>query len=162
MMASADEKGSRMCVSCGRAIAMDANVCQFCGHDFRAPPMKEAPKKSAIPVIGGVLILLAGIMGIVFGGILLAIDVNDLGDYGVDVAGVTDVIEDVLTVCGIIAIVLSLIVVLGGFFGVMRKHWGLAIVGGVLGLFVIGPLMLGSLFSLIGLILVAVSRKEFE
>jgi hypothetical protein len=162
LMASTDEKGSRMCVSCGRAIAMDANVCQFCGHDFRAPAGPPPAKKTAIPVIGGVLILLAGIMGLAMGGILLAIDVDDLGDYGLDVADVTDMVEDILTVCGIIAIVLSLIVVLGGFFGVMRKHWGLAIVGAVLGLFVIGPFMLGSLFSLIGLILIAISRKEFE
>ncbi|MDQ1371209.1 MAG: hypothetical protein QG582_123 [Candidatus Thermoplasmatota archaeon] len=25
----------RNCVACGRAIAWDANVCPFCGHDYR-------------------------------------------------------------------------------------------------------------------------------
>ena len=160
MMASS-EGGSRICVSCGRTIAMDANVCQHCGHDFRAPA-KEEVKKTAIPVIGGVLIIIAGLMGLAMGGILIAVDADDLDAYGVDVAGVTDMIEDILTACGIIWIIIGLIVLLGGFFGVMRKHWGIAVVGGVLGLFVIGPMLLGSLLALIGLIMVAVSRKEFE
>jgi len=123
------------------------------------PPPK---KKTAMPVIGGVLILIAGIMGLATGGIMLAIDVDDLNQYGLDVAGVDDMLEDILTVCGIIFVIFGILAVLGGLFGVMRKHWGLAILGGVIGLFVLGPWMLGSLFSLIGLILVAVSKGEFE
>jgi hypothetical protein len=119
-------------------------------------------KKTVIPVIGGAMLIVAGIMGLFMGGVLLAIDFDDLDQWGVDVAGVGDMVEDVLTVCGTIVIILSLIVVLGGFFGVMRKHWGIAVVGGVLGLFIIGPMLLGSLLGLIGLILIAVSRKEFE
>ncbi|UCE90942.1 MAG: hypothetical protein JSV90_05825 [Methanobacteriota archaeon] len=158
---ASSEGGSRICVSCGRSIALDANVCEHCGHDFRAPAKEEKPK-TVVPVIGGVLIILAGLMGLAMGGILVAIDVDDLDTYGVDVTGVTDVVEDILTACGVIAIIVSLIVLLGGFFGVTRKHWGIVIVGGVLGLFVIGPFFLGSVLSLIGLILVAVSRKEFE
>jgi len=30
-----EPKNPRSCVSCGRAIAWDANVCPYCGHDFR-------------------------------------------------------------------------------------------------------------------------------
>ncbi|HUV61744.1 MAG TPA: zinc ribbon domain-containing protein [Thermoplasmata archaeon] len=158
-MASADGSTDRMCVSCGRSIAMDANVCQHCGHDFRAPVPVEK-KKTILPVIGGALLIVTAVMGLFMGAMLLAVDVSELDQYGLDIAG--DLLEDIMTVCGTIIIVLSLIVVLGGFFGVMRKHWGIAIVGGVLGLFIIGPMMIGSLLSLVGLILIAVSRKEFE
>jgi len=157
--------GTRNCVKCGRTIAWDANVCQFCGHDYRTQAAPAAPaEKSALSLIGGILILIAGIMGLALGGILIAAasNVDTLGDWGVDVAGVGDMISDILTVCGIIFIILGLIAVIGGFFGVQRKHWGLAILGGVLGLFCIGPWMLGSLFALIGLILVAVSKKDFS
>jgi hypothetical protein len=121
-------------------------------------------EKSALSLIGGILILIAGLMGLVMGGILLmaAGEVDTLGDWGVDVAGVGDMLEDILTVCGIIFIVLGLIAVLGGFFGIQRKHWGIVILGGVLGLFVLGPYMLGSLLALIGLILVAISKKDFD
>jgi len=157
--------GTRNCVKCGRTIAWDANVCQFCGHDYRIQAAPAAPaEKSALSLIGGILILIAGIMGLVLGGILIAAasDVDALGDWGVNIGGVTDVISDILTVCGIIFIVLGLIAVIGGFFGVQRKHWGLVILGGVLGLFCFGPWMLGSIFALVGLILVAVSKKDFN
>lgn len=151
----------RMCVTCGRQIPNDANVCPQCGHDYRATMAGPAPKKKTVmPVIGGVLILIAGIMGLAAGGILLAIDLDELDQYGLNVAG--DMLEDIMTVCGIIFLILGILAVLGGLFGVMRKHWGLAILGGVVGLFVLGPWMLGSLFALIGLILVAVSKGEFE
>lgn len=157
--------GTRKCVSCGREIAMDANVCQYCGHDYRMQAAPAAPaEKSILSLIGGILILIAGIMGLAMGGIFLvaADNVDTLTDWGVDVAGVGDMLSDILTVCGIIVIVLALIVVVGGFFGVQRKHWGLAILGGVLGLFLLGPYMLATIFALIGLILVAVSKKDFS
>lgn len=157
--------GTRKCVSCGREIAMDANVCQYCGHDYRMQAAPAAPaEKSVLSLIGGILILIAGIMGLVLGAIFLVLadSTDQLSDWGVDVAGAGDILSDILTVCGIIIIVLALIVVVGGFFGVTRKHWGLAILGGVLGLFLLGPYMLATIFSLIGLILVAVSKKDFS
>jgi len=144
---------------------MDANVCQYCGHDYRMQAAPAAPaEKSILSLVGGILILIAGIMGLALGAIFIvaANSVDTLTDWGIDVAGVGDILSDILTVCGAIVIILSLIVVLGGFFGVMRKHWGLAILGGVLGLFIIGPYFLASIFALIGLILVAVAKKDFN
>lgn len=155
--------GTRRCVSCGREIAMDANVCQYCGHDYRAQAAPPGPKeKSVLSLVGGILILLAGLMGLAMGVMMLAINVEDLEQYGVDVAGLTDMIEGILTACGVIWAILGIIALVGGVFGVMRKHWGLAVLGGVIGLLVIGPYFLGSIFSLIGLILVIVAKKDFE
>lgn len=130
---------------------------------MQAAPAAPA-EKSVLSLIGGILILIAGIMGLVLGAIFLVLadSTDQLSDWGVDVAGAGDILSDILTVCGIIIIVLALIVVVGGFFGVTRKHWGLAILGGVLGLFLLGPYMLATIFSLIGLILVAVSKKDFS
>ncbi|MEM0344062.1 MAG: zinc ribbon domain-containing protein [Thermoplasmata archaeon] len=155
--------GTRRCVSCGREIAIDANVCQYCGHDYRAQAAPPGPKeKSVLSLVGGILILLAGLMGLAMGAMMLAINVEDLEQYGVDVAGLTDMIEGILTACGVIWAILGIIALIGGVFGVMRKHWGLAVLGGVIGLLVIGPYFLGSIFSLIGLILVIVAKKDFE
>lgn len=161
-MEASTEGKTRNCTSCGRAIAWDANVCQYCGKDYRAEAAKPPHEKTALSLVGGILILVAGIIGLAMGGILLAINVDQLADYGLDVAGVSGIIEDILTVCGIILVVLGLIAALGGFFGVMRKHWGLAILGGVIGLFIISPYMIASLLSLIGLVLVAISKKDFD
>jgi len=35
MQSSGGNTGTRGCVSCGRAISWDANVCPYCGHDYR-------------------------------------------------------------------------------------------------------------------------------
>jgi len=162
-MQSTSEQKTRQCVSCGRNIAWDANVCQFCGHDYRAQATAKPPhEKSALSMVGGIMILVAGVIGLAIGGLLIAIDVDQLADYGLDVAGVGDLLEDIMTVCGIILIVLGLVAAVGGFFGIQRKHFGIVILGGVLGLFIVSPYMLASILALIGLILVAISKKDFD
>ena len=135
---------------------MDANVCQHCGHDFRAPAGGPvAPKKTVMPVIGGVLILVGGLLTLV-AGLALVGTVDALNDLvPVDVEGM-DTFNDIVTTCGGILVVFGLIGLLGGVMGMLRKSYGLAIVGGIFampGWFV--P-------ALIGLILVAISKKEFE
>ena len=156
-MASADEQSSRMCVSCGRSIEMDANVCQHCGHDFRAPVGGPAApkKKTALPVIGGVLIMVGGIITLMWGLALIGTVgfFDDLMVY--DVEGV-DSFEDMLNACGAILVVFGLIGLLGGIMGMLRKSFGLAIVGGV---FALGGFFIP---ALIGLILIAISKEEFE
>lgn len=163
------EGGSRRCVSCGRDIPMDANVCQYCGHDYRVQAAPAGPKeKSVLSLVGGILILIAGIVGLALGGIFIIAagavseGTGELSDWGVDVSGMGDWLSGILLVCGAIVIVLALIVVLGGVFGIMRKHWGLVIVGGVLGLFFFPLYFIGTICALVGLILVAVSKKDFE
>jgi hypothetical protein len=155
LMASTDEQSSRMCVSCGRSIAMDANVCQHCGHDFRAPAGPAPKKKTVMPVIGGVLIMVGGILTLVSGLALMGTGgfLDDLVVY--DVEGV-DMLEDLLTTCGAILVIFGLIGLLGGVMGMLRKSFGLAIVGGIFAL--VGWFIP----ALVGLILIAISKEEFE
>jgi len=155
---------TRSCVSCGRTIDWNANVCPYCGHDYRMVMMPQQPvKKSAMPIVGGVLILVAGILAIAMGALYLTLDVNDIEDYGVTLPPdmTAQDLADFMDVCGGILVVFGVLAIVGGVFGVMRKHFGIAIVGGIFGLIGIG-FLLGSLLGLIGLILVAVSRKDFD
>ncbi|OGS41477.1 MAG: hypothetical protein A3K67_04060 [Euryarchaeota archaeon RBG_16_62_10] len=135
-------------MSCGRAIAWDANVCPFCGKDYRVAA-KAAPKQTLMPTIGGILILLSGIFEIVAGG-LLATESTAL-------MPVTFGLSGLFVVCGIVVAILGVIAVVGGYYAIQRKNFNLALVGGIfslLGLYIIVPL--------IGLILVLVSKDEFE
>lgn len=48
----------RNCVACGRAIAWDANVCPFCGHDYRTVMSGQTPGQSLDKSFKGSLIIL--------------------------------------------------------------------------------------------------------
>jgi len=155
-MQASGTPSTRNCVGCGRAIPWDANVCQYCGHDYRVPAASTAPKEKGImPVIGGILILIGGLIEIL-GGVALMGSVGALDSLmPVDVEGV-EAVEDFLTACGAIFVILGIIGVLGGVMGILRKSWGLAILGGIFALpgwFI--P-------ALVGLILVGISRKDFD
>jgi hypothetical protein len=58
---------------------------------------------------------------------------------------------------GFVGTILSLFSLVGGILSIKRKFWGIALFGAILGLFTIS----GTLFSVISLILLFVSKKEF-
>ncbi|HKZ48877.1 MAG TPA: zinc ribbon domain-containing protein [Thermoplasmata archaeon] len=126
---------------------------------YGPPPVYYAPQRqpSQMPVIGGVLLLLAGILGFV--GAAQVFVASGAGSYfgvfGPEIAGI-------LAVCGLLLVIFSVFALLGGIMAVQRKMWGLALAGGILGLFAIGPFFLSSLLSLIGLIIIGISREDFE
>lgn len=154
-MGTPEQPSSRMCVQCGKPIAQDANVCPYCGKDYRVQAAPAAKKKTVMPLVGGILILVGGVITLLWG-VALAGSVGALDALNpVDVEAV-DLVSDLLTACGVILLILGLVGVLGGVFAIMRKHFGLAILGGIFalpGFFI--P-------ALIGLILVGMSKDEFE
>jgi hypothetical protein len=79
-----------------------------------------------------------------------------------DVPITVEQLQSFLTICGIIGCIVSVFTLTGGIVALKRKAWGLAIVGSILGLFTIGPALLGSILSLIGLIFLVMSRKDFQ
>lgn len=147
-MQSSGGQANRNCVSCGRSIAFDANVCPYCGHDYRPQAMAPTRQKSdsALPVVGGVLMLIGSLIYIVVGGIVAAGSTVALGvTLGESAWGVA---------CGLLILLVGVISLLGGVFAIQKKYWVITIIGGI---FVI-PTIIG----LVGLILVAVSREAFE
>jgi len=134
-------------VSCGRPIAWDANVCPYCGHDYRAvmAPGAVQKKESAMPVAGGVLILLSSLGYIVIGGFAAAGSAIALiPSFGWSAWGVA---------CGAILIILGLVSFFGGVYAIQRKNFTIALIGGIF--------VVPSILGLVGLILVAVSKDEF-
>ncbi|UCE45075.1 MAG: hypothetical protein JSU93_06735 [Methanobacteriota archaeon] len=147
-MSEAQAQQPRNCVSCGRSIAWDANVCPYCGHDFRTvmAPAQAQKKDSAMPLVGGILIILASIGYFVGGGLLVA---------GGAVGSWFDVGEGAIAVvCGAILLVLGILALLGGVYAIQKKSFVLALLAGIL--------TIPSILGLIGLILVAVSKDEFS
>ena len=144
-MQSSGAQSTRNCVSCGRAFSWDANVCPYCGHDYRVAMMgpQQQKKESAMPVIGGVLVLIVGIFYLIAGGVIAAGSsflMGFGGGFGV--------------ACGAIILVLGIVALLGGIFAIQRKNFALALIGGIF--------TVPSILGLVGLILIAVSKDEFK
>ena len=157
---------SRSCVSCGRAINWDSNVCPYCGHDYRFIAAPAAPEqRSAKPLLGGILIIVAGVLSLIMAMSLIVMDAHDIENLDYQQlrdSGITATdLDEILGICGAIEIVFGTIAIIGGVFAVMRKHFALAVVGGIFGLIGIG-FLIGGLLGLIGLVLVAISRSEFR
>lgn len=140
---------TRTCVQCGRAIAFDVNVCPYCGKDYRAGADQAAkPKEDSImPVVGGALIIV---------GALVYFYLAYLALVAGEAAGFIPFFnfDELLTACGAIFAILGIISVLGGVFALMKKHYGLAVLGGVFSII--------SVIGLVGLILVIVGKDSFE
>jgi hypothetical protein len=124
------------------------------------PPPKP---RSSKPVIAGVLIIIAGLAALAMGLFYMVLDVGTIEDSGVALPPEVTIedIQSVLVVCGAVLIVFAAIAIVGGYFAIQRKHFFISVAGAVFGLLGIG-FLLGALLALIGLILVAISRQEFE
>jgi hypothetical protein len=114
-------------------------------------------------MIGGVLIIIAALLALGMGAMAMTMDAQQVQDAGVDIPeGMTaQDLQGVLNFCGAILLVFAVIAIIGGAFALGRKHFWLVVIGGVFGIFGIG-MVIGAILSLIGLVLVAVSKDEFS
>jgi hypothetical protein len=127
--------------------------------EYRKPP-------SSKPTAAGILLLLAAIQGIGIGVIMavfgeameswmmLNVDLSDL-PANIDIG-------QIFMICGAMMLIFGIFALVGAVMALQRKSWSLAVIGAVMGLFTVGIFLTGSIFSLIALILLAVSRDEFN
>ena len=71
-------------------------------------------------------------------------------------------IKEVLVICGSLSFFISIFMILGGLMSIKKRMWKLCLTSSILGLFTIGPFFSSSLISLICLILIIISKKEFQ
>jgi hypothetical protein len=130
-------------------------------------PRKKALKRGykTKPTIGGIFLMMAGVLGSItwmdFPQFLedRLYDPLLLQDFGIDIY--SDLFISILLFCAVIGFIFSIFSILGGILAIERKHWMFAIIGGFFGILTLGPLFSSSIFSLIGLILISRSKKEF-
>jgi uncharacterized membrane protein YidH (DUF202 family)/predicted RNA-binding Zn-ribbon protein involved in translation (DUF1610 family) len=157
--------GTRNCVSCGRAVAWDANVCPYCGHDYRAQmmPAQQTVARTGHAGWGGGLIIASGVLGLIMGILLLfasSLNYNQL-DVNLPSGFTNQDLKNLLAVLGAAFAVFGVIAIIGGVFAAERKHFAMAVVGAIFGIISIG-FFLGAVLAVIGLILVVMSRHEFR
>ena len=132
-----------------------------------APAPQPAPAPAPVPMaepakphtwkgtLAGILLIISGLFGMLAGAFLaFAYDMfNDM--MPISVPGV-DMFENILLVCGILFIILSLVILLTGFMALKRKSWGFTIVGSILAI-----LFSGGILGIIALILLILAKDEF-
>ncbi|MBN1678611.1 MAG: zinc ribbon domain-containing protein [Candidatus Thermoplasmatota archaeon] len=164
-----DSVPMKKCNWCGELNKWNANYCTNCGRDPHGQPYLHAAsrsgpssshygyvgrrRKSGLPVAGGILAILAGVLALVQGLLYLVVEsvVFDIGGVG----------TGSLCFCGGLDIVFGLASFASGILAIQRRNFWLSILGAVLGMLGLG-FLIGALFGLLGLILIAVSREEFS
>jgi hypothetical protein len=84
-------------------------------------------------------------------------EVNNVGSVPMVETSNTD-----MTWCSIIIIILSIICLIGAICAWKRKHFDIAIVGSIIGIFTIGIFFVGAILSIASLIILFYSKEEFE
>jgi lysylphosphatidylglycerol synthetase-like protein (DUF2156 family) len=132
-------------------------------------PLQQPSNKSSMPTIAGILLIFAGIFAIIFWVQFLTIDATtlesiiDISQFQqIDPSITNEQIIAFLNTCAIIGCIISIFPILGGILAIKRKLWGIALAGSIIGLFSLGMLLTSSVLSFIALILLIISRKEFQ
>ncbi len=153
------------CAWCGTENRASARYCSYCGKNpvggfpstssvesYEEPFLYERKESSGALVAGGVFAVLAGVLALGQGIIYMAAESIAASLYGP---------TGFLCFCGGLDIIFGLAAIGAGIFAFQRRHFGLAVVGALLGMLGLG-LLIGFVFGLIALIIIAVSREHFE
>lgn len=176
------EPGSNVCAHCGQPLDKGAEVCNACTRPVRDVVMSNLPKhvgetecahwsekpsapgRSARVAMAGILIMMAGALGI--GQAAVSLDPELSGSLADVIEGFvpgTAVVDDWVAEYIVLQawiLIAGLLAIAGGVFALTGTRYEFAVMGGVFGFLAIGFLM-GAFFGLIGLALILVSKKEF-
>ena len=138
-------------------------------YNIMQDEIQQPVTKSSKPMIAGILLIIAGIITLVSLIPYMTIDIQTIESsgileqlQGIDPDITAEQVKDYLTMCGTIGIILSIFPILGGVLSIKRKIWGVALIGAVIGLFGFLILIIPGILALAGLILIAMSRQEFQ
>lgn len=115
------------------------------------------------PKIAGVLLILAGVIGIIsWSQFLLNESLLKIVLQNMQSQITYDQLKGLLFICGTIGVILSVFPILGGVLSYRYKKWMLCAISSIIGLLIIGLGLLSTILSLISLIILMVSKNEFE
>ena len=134
---------------------------QECVHWSDKP---STPGRAARVMMAGILILIAGVLGVAQAALALSPEIGegfkDAYESLVPGASATDDILDDYVLLQIAVFVFGVLAIFGSTFALTQSRFDASLIGGVFGILAIGFLF-GAFLSLVGVILVATSRKQF-
>jgi hypothetical protein len=108
------------------------------------------------PIIGGILSIIAGVLGVIIGIVAVAMEAL------ITVLPVTpEIAARFLWIFGGVPIVLGIVAIIGGIYALLRRRWGLALVGCICSLLCVFPLLPAMILGILAIIFVAIGKREF-
>ena len=125
------------------------HLCPNCGHDFYRlqTDSGELKDKSSMPVVVGVLLMIASILNIGNGLIVGSVGGAYVPAYGF---------------CGMVEVLIGIVTIPGAIAAMNRQHFVPVGIVSVLTLFSVGPCFICSILGLIAIIGLFASHDEFD
>jgi DNA-directed RNA polymerase subunit RPC12/RpoP len=111
--------------------------------------------KTAVSLAGGALILVGGFISMLYGLVVLNVPGYAPQLFGVGTLSQTPLYGIVVLLCGLGAVI-------GGVLGLFRKLWGFVMAASILCVISMGWFYVSIFLGLIGLMLVAMTKDEFD
>ena len=132
--------------------------------------VRQSSNKSSMPLIAGILLIVAGVFSLIsFITSYLVLDISTIETMDL-VTQFQQIYPDmtseqvlgIVKTCTIVFLIIAIFPILGGILALKKKMWGIALACSIIGLFSIGILFTSSVISLIAMILLIISRNEFQ
>jgi hypothetical protein len=125
-------------------------------------------KSSLFPKISGFLLIIAGILSIIFWFSIFSLDLTTIQQV-IDVDQIKQINQNInleqilgyLHLCALIEFIIAIFLFLGGILAIKKRLWSISMASSIVGLFSFGIIYSSSLLSLIAMIMLIISRKEF-
>ncbi|HUV60756.1 MAG TPA: zinc ribbon domain-containing protein [Thermoplasmata archaeon] len=175
--------GVPVCTSCGASNPEGADLCNSCHTPLRELiennlpanlPAEEcvhwsegpsSPGRAAMVMVAGILILMAGVLGVAQSVLSLSPDLGEgFLDAYEDIVPGASTTGDLLNQYALLQVgvfVFGVIAIFGSMFALNRSRFDMSVVGAVSGILAIG-LLFGAFLSLVALIVLLTSRKNFD
>ena len=128
--------------------------------DQWVPPVRPPPGRSNLPKLAGVLLVLAGVVGMA--GAIYSVLTSTVADYAAYVNRTPPELVAVLAICSLISVWSQALAILGGVMAFQRMNWRLTLVCAIFSLFTLGIVSFeASAFGLLGLIVTVLARPYF-
>jgi hypothetical protein len=170
-MATSSSERLDFCSRCGEYLKEDTTQCPKCGLIIKEaiPTLEQISPRSPVTVgstrltIGAACLVISGLIGLTMSSFLMANQEAIVAEitrlYGDQMGS----IQEAVTFLIIFWVVSGIMASVGAYFAFQRRHFRIALAGGIFALGTFGLIFLeGSVMGLIGLILVWLSRREFH
>lgn len=147
-----------------KLIIIDGAVLFIAG--FLGPGEKELKNKiknmKRYPYYAGLILIISGIIFTLLYILLLFFMFNLDLFLSLEDQIPFQIIQGYMIVLFLLQISFCLIAMIGGFFSILKRRWEIAILGGIIGTLILIPYYIGTILSLVALILISFSRPLFQ